>query len=554
MAPPQTGGRGEVVQWLTPAPLWTEDAVGVASGGLLQPWIAELTTDTFVDDFLALLAGTGGASPADLAATRPGTTVPETGALRLFQPLSQRYYLVAATLACRRPGIPDHAVRPGRGERVSFVLRRRDPDGTEHGFVPGGAGRPATWRPATAAALVPGERELPMHPAPVGAFAEPGTAAAALGMAAAERSTRTVFYGYIPVSGRDGAVLPLADPAATLATVQASMPLPDPPENPTVDALVARVVQPWSALRSAPPPSGQGSWPTYPSLYVILDLADWLATNLDAVFQAITQSADVPADSAADHLIQAITKITVRVGNPQGIITLAQAITDLAPFLALVTGDTGLAGPFTTYDLTGGTLPGGWLDPPKTASSLAGLAAAALAEAGNPVTVPPELEGLIKDDPVPTGAPGTSNGATYVIRTVFAHAPCQPVISEPTQPFELARALDPDAPARKILIQMPDISNLRQFRRGVAIEMSPGLRRLMDRVTPGLLKGDGLGSDPGLQLGMICSFSLQIVTLVAFIVMFIFLILLNIVFWWLPFLKVCFPVPVKPGNPKGPTP
>ena len=90
--------------------------------------------------------------------------------------------------------------------------------------------------------------------------------------------------------------------------------------------------------------------------------------------------------------------------------------------------------------------------------------------------------------------------------------------------------------------------------RGVAIEMPPSLRRLLDRVTPEMLKGDGLAEDPGLQLGMICAFSLQIIFLVAFIVMFIFLILLNLVFWWLPFLKICFPVPVRPANTQGPTP
>ena len=119
------------------------------------------------------------------------------------------------------------------------------------------------------------------------------------------------------------------------------------------------------------------------------------------------------------------------------------------------------------------------------------------------------------------------------------------MLSAPRRPFELARALDADAPARPILLQLPDINHLRTFNRGVAIEMPPSLRRLLDRVTPEMLKGDGLGPDPGLQLGMICSFSLQIIFLVAFIVMFIFLILLNIVFWWLPFLKICFPVPVR---------
>ena len=43
-------------------------------------------------------------------------------------------------------------------------------------------------------------------------------------------------------------------------------------------------------------------------------------------------------------------------------------------------------------------------------------------------------------------------------------------------------------------------------------------------------------------------------TLLIPIVMFIFLILLNIVFWWLPFLKICFPVPIPPSTPKAPTP
>ena len=46
----------------------------------------------------------------------------------------------------------------------------------------------------------------------------------------------------------------------------------------------------------------------------------------------------------------------------------------------------------------------------------------------------------------------------------------------------------------------------------------------------------------------------EIIFLVAFIVMFIFLILLNIIFWWLPFLKICFPIPVKPTSSPGPTP
>ena len=42
---------------------------------------------------------------------------------------------------------------------------------------------------------------------------------------------------------------------------------------------------------------------------------------------------------------------------------------------------------------------------------------------------------------------------------------------------------------------------------------------------------------------MICSFSIPIITICAMIVLFIFVILLNIVFFWMPFLKICFPLP-----------
>jgi hypothetical protein len=169
--------------------------------------------------------------------------------------------------------------------------------------------------------------------------------------------------------------------------------------------------------------------------------------------------------------------------------------------------------------------------------------------------VPPELQGLVKADPVATAGTGKAGlNQAYVIRAVLVHEPCRPVLSAPTRTFELARALDADAPARPVLLQLPDVNHLRKFNRGVAIEMPPSLRQLLDRVTPEMLKGDGLQPPGGIQLGMICSFSLQIIFLVAFIVMFIFLILLNIVFWWLPFLKICFPVPVKPTTPAGPTP
>ena len=166
-------------------------------------------------------------------------------------------------------------------------------------------------------------------------------------------------------------------------------------------------------------------------------------------------------------------------------------------------------------------------------------------------SLPPELQGMIKIDPV--APPEGWAEPTYVIRAVFEHDPCRPVLSEASHQFVLARAVDPDAPARKIRIQLPDVANMRKYQRGVALEMPSSLRSVIDRVTPDILKNQGLPGN-GVELGMICSFSLQIIFLCAFIVLFIFLLLLNIVFWWLPFLKICFPIPVDPATTKAKQP
>jgi len=191
----------EDLRWLAPAPLWSDDTVGTGSDLARGPWITELETESFFDDFLAILGATGGRSPAELSGTGPKLSA-EDGSFRLFTPTSHFYNLVTASLVCHRPGIPDHTPRPRLGERVFFVIRLIGDGGAESAFVPGPPGA-GSWVPATPGTLTPQERELPLHRVPVAAFAAAGTAAANLGMAAGRPSTRTLLYGYIPVPFRD---------------------------------------------------------------------------------------------------------------------------------------------------------------------------------------------------------------------------------------------------------------------------------------------------------------------------------------------------------------
>jgi hypothetical protein len=348
-------------------------------------------------------------------------------------------------------------------------------------------------------------------------------------MATGTDSTRTIYYGYIPAGRRERMVPALTDPVTTFNNYQ--FPQGVTQENPWVDELIARVIQPWQ--KPNPPLNNPpASYPSYPSLYILLDLADWLKKYVPAVYKAII--ANTPPTGTNDAALYNFlnSKTVARTGNTPVLITVA--IVALKDFAGLVTGED-IPGPPDKYDLSAGPPPG-----------LAGLALAAVNDAPAP-TLPPELKGMIKIDPV--APPDGWTEPTYVIRAVFEHDPCRPVLSEASHPFELARAVDPDAPARKIRIQLPDVTNMRKYQRGVALEMPSSLRNVINRVTPEILKNQGLQGN-GVQLGMICSFSLQIIFLCAFIVLFIFLLLLNIVFWWLPFLKICFPIPVDPATTK----
>ncbi|HSE50963.1 MAG TPA: hypothetical protein VLB00_02180, partial [Gemmatimonadales bacterium] len=137
----------------------------------------------------------------------------------------------------------------------------------------------------------------------------------------------------------------------------------------------------------------------------------------------------------------------------------------------------------------------------------------------------------------------------YVIRCVYRRPQCAPVmgalVSDPTPPFQLASFFDSDAPARPLTVMLPidtTPSGLRKADKGVAFVISDELSKQMSRIKgiKELSEGD---LSPGLGFGMICSLSIPIITLCAFIVLMIFIALLNIVFWWLPFFKICFPVP-----------
>ena len=113
---------------------------------------------------------------------------------------------------------------------------------------------------------------------------------------------------------------------------------------------------------------------------------------------------------------------------------------------------------------------------------------------------------------------------------------------EHSEPFVIAPWWDNDGPPKKI--SLPKISDLRKAKPNVAFEMPPSLANLMNQDPSKLIEGKGKAPDE-IGLGWLCSFSIPIITICAFIVLNIFLQLFNIVFSWMMWIKICIPIPTK---------
>ena len=120
------------------------------------------------------------------------------------------------------------------------------------------------------------------------------------------------------------------------------------------------------------------------------------------------------------------------------------------------------------------------------------------------------------------------------------------ILAAPSEDFAIAPFFDYDAPARSIQITMPldtSIAGLRKHRKNVNILIGKQLREQMTKVADlkKSMEGD-MAEAQSFDLGVMCSFSIPIISICALMVLMIFISLLNIVFWWMPFLKICLPI------------
>jgi hypothetical protein len=591
------------VQWASPSPLWTElvqGTSGTVDQAFLAPAILRFASDSFMDEFMGLLNTTPGRlgerrvmpetwrEPIPLPAPLPALPLPTPGRphsvvrsgifgavstapaltgtanspLKLYQAAHLRFYLVCACLVCRVPGLPDRMLNIPAQEQVGFVMRRLQPHvaGTipdthdpgsydEFAFVSVPQG--TVWQQVgDDSAIMPGEELIPLFP---------------VTFSGEDGRKRRLLSGLIPVGKREAY---LGAPLVTSSASTGNQPAPPtPPLGGLRETLLnMQVIQPWAnldqleQLKKKQPdqiPSLQdqiqvASW------YILLDFALYLQKYLPNVWQAIKgQQGNVLTNQE-----QALFNILVNTVSSDTGVSLRQALNDITAWQDKLENE--------TESYTEDPNPTNWPDfkfslrdanvfplvqelaqeinEPSSATSYVPTTLETLVIAALPAQAP---EASLPPPPLVQTVPNRSDSAWFVIRCVFERPNCGPlkptVMSAPTVVFKLAAFFDPDAPARPIRISLPldtSFAGLRKFNKNVAFVIPDTLHKQMARVTDLKSTMDGkLGSGQGIDIGLICSFSIPIITICAMIVLMIFIMLLNIVFFWIPLLKICFPIP-----------
>jgi hypothetical protein len=625
------------VEWTMAAPLWRQTGDPAIAQNRMKfrtPTILRFATDSFMDEFHNLLstepqrlneyvaAPEAWNAPPNEPAPAPqksglaltlvrarnaaiqrlqargsrviGAPAPSSGpgrprVLKLYQPVHQRYYMVATSLVCRMLGLPDRKIDAGVQEKASFVMRLLQPRAFADKIAP-------DPRDCDEFALVNKQWQRVTNPETLPDSEEKHALAPATYVEDDSRRRR-LLVGLIPVGDRErllqavqpnpaGAapLPPPVDARQMLLKTQVIGPLknledtadaavnaikaPDPTQDPTQVKLTdeqeaAREASVPNILRSANDQIQQVSW------YVLLDLARYFETYLNDLWLAIQKGDGSSLNSSLAPIWNRLSGITY---SGKTMITALQKTYAAADLLESVK----ITYQTKTKDGSDGTA--GWpafLFPFYTVDAGGKHGLTGLSTSDDRAALEKQISDTLQAlDPAPakplpprvtTQARANPQGPVwFTVRCVLERPNCNaltpPLLSEPTAAFQLAAYFDPDAPARPIRIGMPidtTPAGLSKFDKNTAFVMSDTLCGQVSKMSgmsfADLIlsvlpfpfhKGlDGGGGKPCPDGGMVCSFSIPIITIVALILLIIFVKLLDIIFFWMPFFQICLPLP-----------
>ncbi len=526
-------------RWTSAAPLWTGFAQANQQTELERPAILRFSSDEFMDEFKSILEQHPDKLHLQIADPRrylepsdlQGVTPKTLEHLKLYQPTHGHFYLVTASLTCRKAGLPDRAVNPST-EKVGFVLRRLKPgsDKEEMAWVTEGGKK--IWKvisSGTETQMASQEEMFAMFPL---TYCKHG-------------QRRRIWAGLIPTSSREtfnaSGLIPASNsvlPSQTeLQSERDKLAMADPLfiADVRLEELDGRVLKRLRELEN-PTSLNRSAVESEAELFLLLDLADWLEQTIPEAWQ-ILQKDIAPANPYLEFYNR-LEKNKLKNGP-----TWRKALLEVKANAAKLYGE-GADQNLPNFNLR---------EADKIAVALRNDLAVLLSDSNVTKTGSSTSSGKIplpafsKFDPL-----GVNEIPKYVLRCVYLRPHCYPwsheVLSTPSEIFTIAAFFDADAPVRPVRITLPDTSlaNLRKFKKGVSFSISKQLRQQLNAVGSAKDALDGkLSSGQSFDFGMICSLSIPIITICAFMVLMIFLIVLNLVFWWLPFFRICFPI-IKP--------
>lgn len=486
------------------------------AGAGAEPAILERTDSDPVTVMLAKLVSENGRR--NLAASRAATGG-SGGVLKLFQPVHRIFHLALTEVHCRQPGEP--RLDPERIESAGLVIRRLgaggtvegwcEADGSVRGWVPLGrqesredpdpkrrpsplrAGHPQIDR--RLAALAGGQTPLAERTSPL--FVAPPEVCKAAG--------RTLLYGVVPLASAELSEAPSPAPRPSDAELDEHLsPILSNRRTRSQSSIDYR----WLGRKFEPEEKDKEHFAP------LAKLLGQLTVELDAFGRG----------SGAKALVRLLDRIhlTYDDGTRRAGRVLKQAAE-------------------VQFEGTGGVLmPNRWPAIPHSLRRQIRRQIRQLFEARLAAIVPGEGRYADLD-------------ARYRVSAfvrVRRDDGCPPdlVWSAASAPFTIAAWYESGG-APPVKIALPDVTDrkvLEKLKPDVTFDVPPKLKALLDGVSlEGLLEGKkGDGSGLGIGWTWLCSFSIPIITLCAFLVLSIFLALLNFIFFWLPFVRICLPIPV----------
>lgn len=450
----------------------------------------------------------------DAASRRAGEAV-----ARLRQPIHRLFHAVVVEAHCAVFGRP--RLDPGKIESAGFVIRRRRADGGSDAWVEAPDGSRA-WRKLDELTA-----ELDPEPARRAGPRHLGGAPAAAALAAEQRRRWAVTERTTPLF-----VVPPAAQRATGRTVLLGV-------VPTTSGETA--AEPARPVRFAADERADFVAHLHPLLRRNAPAPPWLGREVERAQLVAQDRSDLAG------LVTAIEQLAVEFGafgdEPEG-----RALKAVLDGFTLVVGDetepagdvlASIAQAALTGERGGVHLPETWLDLDEIGEERLVDAMLAVTEA--------RLATIV------AGAGRFEDAAAIYTLRAFVRVDegdgCPPrlIWSEPSRPFTIAPWFDfGDRPPTRIAL--PDASDraaLRRLKPNVAFAVPEEVMRVLRAAKLDQLVDGTAAKGSGLRFDWICGFNIPIITLCAFIVLSIFLALLNILFFWLPFVRICLPLPRK---------